>query len=140
MDACHIFPQCVLASVSLMGFECCCGDQGLQWILSKSSSLLCGYHRSVGDLVCSPLGRVEATRSISELYCGVGRTGALLLGEEPLSIPSQELSIWRCTLWCSPCCVDSQALPLPCLSCGNAGSQPKYPSGAVLIMPPAQIC
>ena len=38
--------------------------------------------------------------SVSELQCEVGGTGALQLGEEPLSIPSSELSTRECALWC----------------------------------------
>ena len=69
-----------------------CGDQSLQWILSRASSLLCGCHSPVGDRVCSPVVGVEAPRYISKLLqCEIGKTGVLPLGEKPLPIPPQEL-------------------------------------------------
>ena len=49
MDACHIFPQGVLALVpSDRGCVWCCSDQSLHWILGGASSLLCGCHSPVG--------------------------------------------------------------------------------------------
>lgn len=41
---------------------------------------------------------IDASRSIFEWWCEVGKTGVPLLGEEPLSTPPQELSPGRCTL------------------------------------------
>ena len=82
------------------GCDLCCGDQSLHWMLSRASSLLCGCHSPVRGKVCSPDVRVEAPRSVSELWCEVGGTQTLPLGDEPLSIPLQELSTGKCTLWC----------------------------------------
>lgn len=58
----------------------------------------------VGDRVYSLVIGVEAPRSflsrVSELWCEVGRVGALAPGEEPLSIPLPELSTGR--VLCGP--------------------------------------
>ena len=82
------------------GCDWYCGDHSLHQMLNGASSLLCGCHIPVGGRVCSPAVGVEAPRSGSKLQYEVGGTGALPLGEEPLSIPLQELSTRKCTLWC----------------------------------------
>ena len=64
-------------------------------MLNGASSLLWGCHIPVGIRVSSPVVGVEVLRSVSELRCEVGITGALLLGEDTLSIPPQELSTWK---------------------------------------------
>lgn len=69
-------------------------------MLVRVFSLFCGFHSPVRGGGCSPVVGVDTTRSISELQCDVGRAGALPLGNEPLSIPPQELSIGKCALWC----------------------------------------
>ena len=115
-------------------------------MLSRASSLLFGHHSPVRGRVCSPVVGVEATTSVSELQCGIGRTGALPLGEEPLSIPLQRLSNSKSTVWCclSPfvwahsiqCCWHCHQ---PHLSHGSASNWPRCPSGTVLRKPPVQI-
>lgn len=60
-------------------------------------------HCPVRGRVCSVAVEVEASRSVSEVWCKVGRTGMLLVGEEPLNIPLLELSIHECALWCCLC-------------------------------------
>lgn len=77
-----------------------CGDQSLHWILSKTSSVLCGCHSPVRGRVCSPTVGIEAPRSVSNPKCGVGQTGMLPLGEEPLNFPLLELPNGECALWC----------------------------------------
>lgn len=68
-------------------------------MLMKSSSLLFGCYSTVRGRVCSLVVGVDAPRSISDLWCEVYRIGALLLGEEPLSTPPQEVSNEKCALW-----------------------------------------
>jgi len=54
--------------------------------------------------VCSLVVGMETPRSISELQCEVDGTGALPLGEEPLSIPPLERSTGACALlYCLAC-------------------------------------
>lgn len=65
------------------GYDCCCGDQRLHWILGGGSSLLCDCHSTVWGIFFFPFFIAEAPRSISELQCDVDRTGVLLLEEEP---------------------------------------------------------
>ena len=108
---------------------------------------VCGCHNPLRGRVCSPVVGVEAPRSVSELWYKVGGTGVLLLGEETLSIPLQELSTGKCTLWCrlSPivyahkvhCCWHC---PWPCLGLANTGSHLRSPSGTLLTNPAVQIC
>lgn len=87
MDGCHFFLH-VLAVIPLMwGGHWCFGDQSLPWMLSRTSSSLGGCYSPVGDRVCSLVAGVEAPRYNSELLYEAGRTGALPLGEEPLSVP-----------------------------------------------------
>ena len=112
-------------------------------MLSVTSSLLCGCHIPVEVRVCSPVVGVETPRSVPELQCELGGTGALLLGEEPLSIPPQELSTGKCTLCCCPSpivCAHKVHYywhcPQLCLSCGNACNHPGCPSVTVLPKPP----
>ena len=73
-------------------------------MLSGASSLLRVCRSPVGDRVYSLVIGVEAPRSflsrVSELWCEVGRVGALAPGEEPLSIPLPELSTGR--VLCGP--------------------------------------
>ena len=57
-------------------------------------------YRPVQGRVCFPVVGVEAPIFGSKLQYEVGGTGVLLLGEELLSIPLQELSTRKCTLWC----------------------------------------
>ena len=139
MDVCCIFPQCVLAVIPLTE-----GVTGV--VVTKAFSLLCGCHSPVGGRVCSPLVGVEDPRSVSELRCEIGGTGACLVGEEPLSIPPQELSTRECALWCclSPvvwaqkvhCCWHCPQLHL---NHGNTSNRPWCPSGPVFTKPPVQI-
>ena len=69
MDACHLFPQCVLALIPLIrGCHWWCGDQRLHWMLSGAFFLPCGCHNPVRDCVCSLVVGVEAPRSVSELH------------------------------------------------------------------------
>ena len=42
------------------GFDSCCGDQYLPWILSRGCPLLCGCQWPVRGRVCSLVGGVEA--------------------------------------------------------------------------------
>ena len=60
--------------------------------------MLCGCHRPVEGRVCFLSVEVEAPSSISELWCEVGGTVALPLGEEPLSIPPLEPSTGECVV------------------------------------------
>lgn len=69
-------------------------------MLSRASSLCCGCQSSVRSRICSPVVGADAPRSVYELQCGVGVTGALPLGEESLIIPPQELSTRKYTLRC----------------------------------------
>ena len=62
--------------------------------------MFCDCHSPVKGRACSPVIGVEAPRSISELWCEVGRTRALLLGDKPLSSPHLELSTSEYALWC----------------------------------------
>lgn len=89
MDACLISSVCAGRYPIDRGCDCCCGDQSLHWTLSRASALLCGCHSHVGGQVCSPVVGTDAPRFISELLFEVGETGALLLGEKPLSVPLQ---------------------------------------------------
>ena len=112
----------------------------LQWlqlhcVLNRASSLLCGCHIPVRGGVCSPVVGVEAPRFGSKLQYEVGGNGVLLLGEELLSIPLQELSTRKCTLWCCLSLVvwaHKVHCPWPRLSCGNL---PGCPSGTVPTKP-----
>ena len=126
---------------------CCCDDQSLHWLLSGDSSLLCGCHSPVGSRVSSTVVGIDASRSISELWCEVGGTGVLLLGEEPLSIILQELPSEKCTVWCclSPIAQIHKAHcfghhPWLHLNCGYSNNRPGCSSGAVLTKPLEQIC
>ena len=142
MDACHLFPHCMLPIIPLIG-----GVTGV--VVTRASgisSLLCDCHSPSRGRFDSPVVGVQDPRFPSELYCEVGGTGALLLGEEPLSTPSQELSIRKCTL-VSPvtCCVGSQrtillALPSSHLNCGNADIWPWCLSDTTFTKPPVQMC
>lgn len=60
-------------------------------MLNGASPLLCGCHIPVRGRVCSPVAGVEAPRFGSKLQYEVGGIGVLLLGEELLSVPLQEL-------------------------------------------------
>lgn len=63
MDACHVFPQSVLAIIPLMR-RCglCCGDQSLHRMLGGVSSLFCVCHSSVRGRVCSSVLEVKTLR------------------------------------------------------------------------------
>ena len=116
-----------------MGYDWCCDDQSLHWMLGRASSLLCGCHSPIESRVCLPVVGVEAPRSSSKLHCEVGGTGALPLGKELLHIPLQGLSTGTGTLChhllpsaCAHkihCCWHC---PRPCLRCGNAGNQLRF--------------
>ena len=67
-------------------------------MLNRASSLLCGCQSPVRSRICSPVVGADDPRSVYELQCGVGVTGALPLGEESLIIPPQELSTRKHTL------------------------------------------
>ena len=96
----HIFPRCVLVIIPMIGVP-------IGIVVTRDCSG--GW---VGPPLCSvvvialwgaesvPIVGGEAPTSISELQCNAGWTGILLLGEERLSTPSQELSTLRCSLWC----------------------------------------
>ena len=80
------------------GWDWCCGDQSLHWMLGRAFSLLCGCHSPVGGRVYSPVVDIEAPWSVSELQCEMGGTGALLLGK------SHSILLPRiCPLGCVPC-------------------------------------
>ena len=69
MDACYLFPQCVLTFIPLIkGCTLCC-DQSLHWKLSVATSLLCGCHSPVMGRVCSLVvgAKVKVTRSCPTL-------------------------------------------------------------------------
>lgn len=84
MNASHIFPQGVLAVITLKECDWCYGDQSLHL-------LYCDCHTHVeGGRVSPPVFGLEATRYVSKLKCEVGRTGVFLLGKER-SIPLQDL-------------------------------------------------
>ena len=78
----------------------CFGDQRQCWILSGTSSLLCGCHCPVKGRVCCLVVGMEAPRCISELKYEVGAIGILPLREEPLSIPLPELFTNKWALLC----------------------------------------
>ena len=63
--------------------------------------------------VCSIVVGIEGPRSISELQCEVGKNGAFLLGEKPISIPWAELFTRECALWCCLCGLTTTLLALP---------------------------
>ena len=103
MDACCIFPQCVLAFISLI-MSVIIAYQSLNSILNGASPLLCGCHSFVRSRVCFLVVAVEAPRSISELWCEVGGIEKLLPWEEPVSTLLLEMSAKECLLWCCPLC------------------------------------
>lgn len=115
----------------------CCSDQSLHCMLSRTSSLLCGCQSSVRSRICSPVVGADAPRSVYELQCGVGVTGALPLGEESLITLLQELSTRKYTLRCQllpnvhahkvHCCYIAAGTAF---SCENVGTG--CPSGSVL--------
>ena len=131
MDACHVFLQCVLDVIG-----------GVIGVVVTRAFTGC----SAGPPLCSVVVTVlfgagllpscwrRSPRSISELWCEVGRTGALPLRKEPLSLLPPELSTGKCTLWrcLSPvvrahkvhCCWHC---PWPRVSHGNAGYLPGVP-------------
>lgn len=99
MVVCHIFPQCVLVIIPLIGIPIgvvvtrdCSGG----WVGPPLCSVVV---TALWGAESAPVVGGEAPRPISELQCNAGWTGILLLGEERLSTPSQELSTWRCSLW-----------------------------------------
>lgn len=124
------------------GCEWFCGDQREAASDVEQGPPLC----SVVVIALSGAGSVvgvEAKRSISELQCKVHMTGALLLGEEPLNIPPQELSPWRHALWCHLPLLQSRlllALPSALPRLGKADSQLRCPSATAFIKPPVQNC
>ena len=59
MDACYLFPQCVLTFIPLIK-GCTWCDQSLHWKLSVATSLLCGCHSPVMGRVCSLVVGVKA--------------------------------------------------------------------------------
>ena len=143
VDACCLFPQCILAIIPLIG-----GVTGV--VVTRACTgywlgpplLLCGCYCPVRGWVCSLAVGVEAPRSVSELQSEVGGIGAFLQGEEPLSIPLPELFTSECALLChlSPIVWAHKVYcPEPRLNLGNAGNQPWCPSGVVFTRPPAQI-
>lgn len=122
------------------------GSLWLKLALDITTSSLCGCHISVGGMVFFPVVGVETPKSFPKLQCEVNGTGVLLLAEETLGIPPQELTSRRYTLWChlSLIVCDHKLhyfwnFPQPCLSCGNACNYPRSPSGTVFTKPPVQI-
>ena len=102
------------------GCEWFCGDQREAALNVEQGPPLC----SVVVIALFGAGSVvglEAKRSISELQCKVHMTGALLLGEEPLNIPPQELfGGMLCGVTCHSCKVDCcWHCPQPCLGLGR---------------------
>ena len=84
-----------------------CGDYSLLWISREASSLLCDFHSPSRGRFHSPVVGVQDCRFPSELYSEVGGTGALLPGEEPLSIPLQAFHWEVCALVLpATCCMD----------------------------------
>lgn len=128
MNACHIFPQCVLI-------------RGLIGIVTRActrcwvgSPLLCSCHSPITGKVCFPVVGVDIPRFIFELYCEVGRAG-----DEPLNIPPQELSTSKCALWCHLSLIVYAHKVHCCWNCsrshlnhGNSGSWPRCLSGNML--------
>lgn len=73
----------------------------------EASTLLCAFHSLSRGRFDSPVVGVQDRRFPSELYCEVGGTGALLPGEEPLSIPLQAFHWEVCALVLpATCCMD----------------------------------
>lgn len=113
-------------------------------MLSRASSLLCGCQSLARSRICSPVAGADAPRSVHELQCGVGVTGALPLREESLIIPPQELSTRKHSLQCQllpnvhahkvHCCYTAAGTAF---SCENVGTG--CPSGAVLTKSSAEI-
>ena len=67
MDPCCIFPQCVLAFISLT-MSVISAYQSLHSILNEACPLLCDCHSFVRSRVCFLVVGVEAPSSISELH------------------------------------------------------------------------
>ena len=136
IEASHVFPQFAGCYPLDTGREWHC-NQSLHCMLSRASSLLCGCQSSVRSRICSPVVGADAPRSVYELQCGVGVTGALPLGEESLITLLQELSTIKYTLRCQllpnvhahkvHCCYIAAGTAF---SCENVGTG--CPSGAVL--------
>lgn len=81
------------------GYNWCCGDPSLPWILVGAFSLLCGCQSPVRGRVYSTVVGFY-TRSASKLQCEVGRMGRFLLVTKPLSTPLQEVSAQKYALCC----------------------------------------
>lgn len=123
-----------------------CCDQSLPWILSWTSSLVCGGHCSVRGQVCFLVVGVETPRSVSELWHKIDWIAVFPLGEEPLSSPALELCISECALSCYlsvvvqaykvHCCWHC---PRPSPNFGNASSWSWCPSGVAFTIPLVQV-
>jgi hypothetical protein len=106
MDACHLFPHCMLPIIPLIG-----GVTGV--VVTRASgisSLLCDCHCPVKGRVCSLVVGVKAPGLI--LSCIVSSQdwiGVLPLGEGLVSIPLPELFTGECTESPVTRCVSSQS-------------------------------
>ena len=64
VDASHIFPQCVLATITLIiGVMPCVGGPEACMVSGGTSSLLSGSHHPARGQVSSQVARVEAPRA-----------------------------------------------------------------------------
>lgn len=114
-------------------------------MLYKTACLLCGYHILGGGRICSQVVRVEAHRCTSELWCGIGGTIELKLGEESFLFPHRSCP-YKYSLGCHLSCgftkytivgtvlgpASAMLMPAVCLVL--------YNSGAVLTKAPVQTC
>ena len=139
-DACHVFPQCVLALIPLTGGVIVIVLTTV-WTRHWRGSLLCSVlvNSPASNGVCSLVIGVETPRSVSELWHEKGETDVLTLAEEPLNIPLLGFSTGKHAMCCflSPSVQVHKAhfcwhCPQPRLNHGNAGSCLVFPSGVVL--------
>ena len=77
MDACLVFSQRALAVVPWQGVCCCFGSQSLRCVLSRASSLLCGFYRPVKEKSLSLAVGTEESRSDCKPQCEVSETVVL---------------------------------------------------------------
>lgn len=105
IDVCHLFPQCLLNIIPLLGGVT---DVVVIRVIAGWCAvppLRSGCHCPIWGRVSSLVFGVEAPRSVSELcfwavVWEVDRIGVLPLWEEPLSIPLSELFTNKSALLC----------------------------------------